>query len=167
MNLNKVFLIGRLTSDPQIRSTPSGQAVATLGLATNRIWTNKAGARQDETEYHSVVVWGRQAEIVGQFLHRGSLVFVEGRLQTRSWQDAQGQKRKTTEIVADRIQFGPRGGSGGGFGSGDGERSVSSDGAGGPRRESAKGELGDDGGPEQIPDISLDDDDIKPEDIPF
>src|SRR3990167_10293216 len=108
MNLNKVFIFGRLTADPQVRQTPSGQSVSSFGVATNRVWTDKAGAKQEQTEFHNVVVWGRQAEIVGQFLTKGSSILVEGRLQTRSWQDKQGQQRKTTEIVADRIQLGPR-----------------------------------------------------------
>lgn len=114
MNLNKVFIIGRLTADPQLRSTATGQSVATLALATNRVWTDKAGARREETEYHNIVVWGKQAEIANQFLTKGSLAFVEGRLQTRSWQDKQGQQRKSTEIIAERIQLGPRSAGGGG-----------------------------------------------------
>lgn len=116
MNLNKVLLIGRLTVDPQLRSTPSGAQVATFGLATNRVWTDKNNQRQEGAEFHNIVVWGRQAETTSKFLTKGSLVYIEGRLQTRSWEDQQGQKRKTTEIVAEQIQFGPRpGGGGGGF----------------------------------------------------
>ncbi len=108
MNLNKVFLIGRLTADPQLRNAPSGQAVTSFGVATNRVWTDKSGARQEETEFHNIVVWGRQAEIVTQFLTKGSMVLIEGRLRTRSWQDKSGQERRTTEIIAERVQFGPR-----------------------------------------------------------
>ncbi|OGY65101.1 MAG: hypothetical protein A3A04_01665 [Candidatus Harrisonbacteria bacterium RIFCSPLOWO2_01_FULL_40_28] len=108
MNLNKVFILGRLTVDPQLRTTPTGQAVATLGLATNRVWMDKNNNKQEQVEFHNVIVWGRQAEIVKQFLAKGSLLLVEGRLQTRSWVDKQGQNRKTTEIVADKVQFGPR-----------------------------------------------------------
>lgn len=108
MNLNKAFIAGRLTADPQLRSTAGGQAVASFSIATNRVWTDKAGAKQESVEYHNIVVWGRQAEIASKFLTRGALALVEGRLQTRSWDDKQGQKRKTTEIVAERIQFGPR-----------------------------------------------------------
>lgn len=118
MNLNKVFILGRLTADPQLRSTPSGQSVGTFSVATSRYWKDKAGARQEKTEYHNIVVWGRQAEIASQYLTRGALVFVEGRMETRSWQDKQGVERKTTEIVCDRLQLGPRptgGGEGGGF----------------------------------------------------
>lgn len=108
MNLNKVFLLGRLTADPQLRSTTSGQQVASFAVATNRVWNDKNGQKQEATEFHNVVVWGRQAEIASQFLVKGSLVLIEGRLQTRAWDDREGQKRRTTEIVADRLQLGPR-----------------------------------------------------------
>src|SRR3989344_2942626 len=108
MNLNKVFLLGRVTADPQLRTTTSGQKVTGFSIATNRIWTDKNGAKQEDAEFHNVVVWGRQAEIATQFLIKGSLVLIEGRLQTRTWQDKQGQDKRTTEIVADRLQLGPR-----------------------------------------------------------
>lgn len=108
MNLNKVFILGRLTADPQLRSTPGGQQVASFSLATNRVWNDKAGQKKEEVEFHNIVVWGRQAEIASKYLSKGGLALVEGRLQTRSWDDKQGQKRKTTEIIADRIQLGPR-----------------------------------------------------------
>lgn len=108
MNLNKAIIAGRLTGDPILRQTASGQPVASFSMATNRVWTDKAGAKQEEVEYHNIVVWGRQAEIASKFLTKGALVLVEGRLQTRAWDDKQGQKRKTTEIVCERMQFGPR-----------------------------------------------------------
>ena len=110
MNLNKAFILGRLTVDPQLRSTQTGQQVASFGVATNRVWTDKNGQKQEAVEFHNVVVWGRQAEIVTQYLNKGSLILVEGRLQTRSWQDKQGQQKKTTEIIAEKIQLGPRAG---------------------------------------------------------
>lgn len=113
MNLNKVFILGRLTADPVLRATPSGQQVASFSLATNRVWNDKNGQKQEAAEFHNIVVWGRQAEVASKFLTKGGLALVEGRLQTRSWQDKQGQNRKTTEIVADRIQLGPRPMSGG------------------------------------------------------
>lgn len=119
MNLNKVFLLGRLTADPQLRVTPNGHQVGTFSIATNRIWNDKVTGRREETEFHNIVVWGRQADIAQKFLAKGGLVLIEGRLQTRSWDDKQGQRRKTTEIVADRIQLGPRpagASSAGGFG---------------------------------------------------
>ncbi|MDO8585401.1 MAG: single-stranded DNA-binding protein [bacterium] len=110
MNLNKALIAGRLTADPQLRSTTSGQPVATFSVATNSVWTDKAGAKQEAVEFHNIVVWGKQAETASKFLTKGALVLVEGRLQTRSWDDKTGVKRKTTEIVAERIQFGPRAG---------------------------------------------------------
>ncbi len=119
MNLNKVFILGRVTADLQLRTTAGGQSVATFSIATNRNWTDKGGQKQEETEFHNVVAWGRQAEIANQFLRRGSLVLIEGRLQTRSWQDKQGQARKSTEIIIEQLQLGPRSTNpGGGEGSG-------------------------------------------------
>lgn len=108
MNLNKVFVLGRLTADPQLRSTASGQQVASFSVATNRVWNDKNGERKEAVEFHNIVVWGRQAEIASRFLVKGSLTLIEGRLQTREWEGKDGQKRKTTEIVADRIQLGPK-----------------------------------------------------------
>jgi single-strand DNA-binding protein len=108
MDLNKVFIVGRVTAQPELRKTPTGQSVTTFGVATNRVWTDKSGTRQEDVEFHNVVVWGRQAEIASQFLVKGAMVLVEGRLQTRSWQDKQGNTRKNTEIIAERFQLGPR-----------------------------------------------------------
>lgn len=114
MNLNKVFILGNLTRDPELRQTPNGQAVCSFGVATNRFFTDSSGQKQKQAEFHNVVAWGRQAEIVNQYLHKGSLLLVEGRLQTRSWQDNQGVKHWRTEIIAEKIQLGPKGGVGGG-----------------------------------------------------
>ncbi len=109
MYLNKAILIGRLVADPEIRSTPGGQNVCSFRLATNRIWTDrKTGQRQEKTEYHNIVLWQRLAEIAHQFLTKGSLVLIEGRIQNRSWQDSSGNKRFRTEIVAQRMQLGPK-----------------------------------------------------------
>lgn len=109
MNLNKVFLIGRMTSDPEFRTTPGGQEVATLRMATNRVWTNpSSGQKNEATEFHTVVTWGRLAQIANQYLTKGSLVMIEGRLQTRSWEGQDGIKRYRTEIVAEGLQLGPR-----------------------------------------------------------
>lgn len=108
MNLNKVFIIGNLTRDVTLRTTPSGQSVADFGVATNRIWVNANGQKQQETEFHNIVVWGKMAELCSQYLSKGRLVFIEGRIRTRSWQDSNNQKRVRTEIIAERIQFGPR-----------------------------------------------------------
>ena len=109
MNLNKVLLIGRLTQDPETRATPGGQTVATIRMATNRNWTNQTtGQKQESTEFHTVVAWGRLAEIASQYLKRGGLVLIEGRLQTRTWTGKDTVKRYTTEIVAENLQLGPR-----------------------------------------------------------
>ncbi len=149
MNLNKVFIIGRLTGDPQLRTTPAGQSVTTISLATNRVWTNKTGQRQEDVQFHNVVIWGRQAEIVNQFLKKGSLAMVEGRLQTRVWQDNQNQNRRTTEIICERIQFGPRSAGAG----------IASQGTPSPQNQG--------GEKDSLPEINIDDNDIKPEDIKF
>lgn len=114
MNLNKVFIIGRLTQDPEVRTTPSGQSVTTLRLATNRVWNDKNGQKQEAVEYHTVIAWARLGEIAGQYLKRGGLALIEGRLQTRSWTDKTNNKRYTTEIIAESLQLGPR--SAGSFG---------------------------------------------------
>ena len=108
MNLNKVFVLGNLTRDPELRTIPSGQTVCSFAIATNRIFTDKLGQRQKQAEFHNIVAWGRQAEIINQYLKKGSLLLVEGRLQTRSWDDQQGVKHWKTEIVAEQIQLGPR-----------------------------------------------------------
>jgi single-strand DNA-binding protein len=109
MNLNKVFLIGRLATDPEVRATPSGQTVCSFRLATNRVWTDKnTGQKQERTEFHNIVLWQRLAEIASQYLQKGSLVLIEGRLETRTWQDSSGNKHYRTEIVAENIQLGPK-----------------------------------------------------------
>lgn len=153
MNVNKVLLIGNLTRDPELRTLPSGASVASFGVATNRVWKNAQGARQEDVQFHNVVVFGRQAEIVSQYLSKGSLVYVEGRLQTRSWDAKDGSRQSRTEIVAERIQFGPRSA------------------AAGPRAESRPAEAasreGRDTPPmDDLPAIDLGDD-MKAEDLPF
>lgn len=152
MNLNKVFLIGRLTRDPELRTTPGGQPVASFGVATNRVWNDKNGVRQEDVQFHNIVVWGRQAEITNQFLTKGSMVLIEGRLQTRAWQSKEGQNMKTTEIIAERVQFGPRAGS------------VGSPGVGINKNEPRGGK----NQSEDLPTINVDESaDIKAEDLPF
>lgn len=147
MNLNKVFILGRLVADPQLRTTPAGHQVATFSLATNRIWNRKSdGQRQVDVQYHNVVVWNRQAEIASQFLTKGSLVLIEGRLQTRAWQDRQGQNRRTTEIICERMQLGPRPGTAG---------------------EKTPGESTPEEPNKELPEINIDEGEIKPEDLPF
>lgn len=112
-SVNKAIVLGNLGRDPELRHTGSGKAVATLRIATNEQWNDQSGERQERTEWHSVVVWGRQAETCNQYLKKGRTVYIEGRLQTRKWQDKEGQDRYTTEIVADRVQFIGGGGAGG------------------------------------------------------
>jgi single-strand DNA-binding protein len=113
MDLNKVMIIGRLTRDPEIRSTPNGTNVASFSVATGFTWTDQSGQKKEQTEFHNVVAWRKLADIIGQYLKKGSQVYIEGRLQTRSWDDkTSGQKRYRTEIVADNmIMLGRAGGS--------------------------------------------------------
>ena len=148
--VNKVILIGNLGRDPEVRSTPSGQPVASFTLATSRRWKDKNGQRQEQTEWHQIVVWGKQAEIAGQYLTKGKQIFLEGRLQTRSWDDRQsGEKRYRTEVVCDNFQMlGSRGGGGGDF-----EQGGAAPGGGGGGSYDEGGFGGGGGG-------DLDDDDI-------
>lgn len=103
--VNKVILIGNLGSDPEVRFTPSGQAVANFRIATNESWTDKSGQKQDRTEWHRIVVWGKLGELCGEYLAKGRQCFVEGRLQTREWADKEGKKNYTTEVVATNVVF--------------------------------------------------------------
>jgi single-strand DNA-binding protein len=103
--VNKVILVGNLGADPELRYTPSGAAVCELRLATNETWTGKDGQRQERTEWHRIVVWGKRAEPVAKYLDKGRQVYVEGRIRTRSWEDKDGVKRYTTEIIANDVQF--------------------------------------------------------------
>ena len=151
MYLNKAIVIGNLTRDPEIRSLPSGVKVCSFSLATNRVWKDKNGARQESADYHNVVVFGRQAETVAQYMKKGSSILVEGRMQTRSWEDkTSGEKKYRTEIIADRTQFGPKGGS----------ANVSAQSA-----ESSKALNEKDS--KEIDTIEYPEEDINPEDIPF
>jgi single-strand DNA-binding protein len=104
-SVNQVTLIGNLGADPELRYTNTGSAVANLRIATNEQWTDKNGERQERTEWHQIVVWGKQAENVGKYLRKGRSVYIEGRLQTRQWEDQSGNKRYTTEVVAQLVQF--------------------------------------------------------------
>jgi len=149
MYLNKAIVIGNLTRDPELRSLPSGIKVCSFSLATNRVWKDKNGVKQESADYHNVVVFGRQAETVAQYMKKGSSMLVEGRMQTRSWDDkTSGEKKYRTEIVADRTQFGPKGGSTGG-----------STGGAAPKAAEQK--------PEELDSIEYPEEDINPEDIPF
>lgn len=150
MYLNKAIIVGNLTRDPELKALPSGIQVATMSVATNRVWKDKNGARQESADYHNVVVFGRQAETTAQYLKKGASVMVEGRMQTRSWDGADGQKRYRTEIVAYRVQFGNR--------SGGAPASGSTALAG----QSAKVDKN-----EGVDTIEYPEEEINPEDIPF
>jgi len=150
MNLNKVFLIGRLTRDPESRALPSGQAVSSFGLATNRIWTNpENNEKQEQTEFHNIVAFGKLADICNQYLTKGSLVMIEGRLQTRSWQGQNGETKYRTEIIAGRLQMGPKSSR-----SGDTSKTITEE----PKIE-------------EVPEIQVEEEtptnEVKTEDIPF
>ena len=112
-SVNKVILVGNLGRDAELRYTPGGAAVATLNLATTEVWNDKGGQRQEKTEWHRIVLWGKQAESLQEYLTKGKQIYVEGRLQTRQWDDKDGNKRYTTEIKADRITLLGGGGGGG------------------------------------------------------
>ena len=144
--VNKVILVGNLGRDPELRYTQSGQAVVNFTLATSESWTDKSGEKAERTEWHRIVVWGRTGEMCAQYLSKGRSVYIEGRIQTREWEDKEGNKRSTTEINAQTVQFlggprgdsdGPRGGApGGGAPSGGGPSGGGGPGGGGPSGES-------------------------------
>lgn len=128
-SLNKVMLIGNLTRDPQMRYTPTGTAVGTFGIATNRSWVpSDGGERQEETEFHNIVAWSKLAEICGQLLHKGDKVYVDGRIRSRDWKTQEGDERRTTEIVIDNMMLlsSRNGGQGGSYGSGEDAASMPS-----------------------------------------
>lgn len=110
MNLNRAIIVGRVTQDPQLKTTPSGQSVCNFSIATNRLWTDSnTKERQEKTEFHNIVAWRRLAEIANQYLTKGSLVMIEGRIETRSWDDqSSGAKKYRTEIIAENMQLGPK-----------------------------------------------------------
>lgn len=110
MNLNKAMLIGNLTRDPEVRNTPTGQTVASFSIATNQVWTDQSGQKKERVDYHNIVVWRRLAEICAQYLHKGSKIYIEGRMQTRDWTGQDGIKRYRTEIVGDNMIMLDRGG---------------------------------------------------------
>ncbi|MDO8604777.1 MAG: single-stranded DNA-binding protein [bacterium] len=154
MYINKAMVYGNLTRDPEMRAIPSGQQVASFSLATNRVWKDKAGSKQESVDYHNIVMYGKLAELAAQYLKKGSGVYVEGRMQTRSWDDAtSGGKKYRMEVVADTMQFGPRAG---GATASSGSYSPAS---GAP----AKGAQA----PEPLETIEYPQEDINPDDIPF
>jgi single-strand DNA-binding protein len=149
MYLNKVLLYGNLTRDPEVRALPSGQQVATFGLATNRTYKDKEGGKKEQTEFHNIVAFGRLADIISQYAKKGRPLYIEGRIQTRSW-EADGKKNYRTEIVVDSFQFGA---GGGGEGGARGEASSA-------RSEAPKAAKEEDA-------IAYPQEDINPDDIPF
>lgn len=152
MYINKAFIFGNLTRDPELRSLPSGGQVASFGVATNRVFKKADGSKQEATEFHNIVVFGRQAETVSQYLKKGSSVFVEGRMQTRSWDSPEKGKQYRTEIVAERVQFGPRTGGAGAGGARDASTSTQAEAPQRAPKEDA---------------IDYPEEDINPDDIPF
>lgn len=163
MNLNKVQLIGRLTRDVELRTTPSGQTVATVGLATNRTWNDKSGQKQEKSEFHNIVMWGRLAEIAGQYLTKGQEAYFEGRLETRTYTGKDGVEKRTTEIIAENMQMGsrPQGG-----GSGNYNRPAQTAAPQTARPMTAQPAAA---AVEEIPTINLDEetDEVRLEDVPF
>ena len=152
MYLNKALVIGNLTRDPEVRAMPTGNKVCSFSVATNRVWKDKDGAKQESSDFHNVVVFGRQAETCGQYLKKGQNVMIEGRMQTRSWDDkTSGEKKYRTEIVADRVQFGPKS-----MGSGAGAPAQT----GGVQATSQQA-------PVEIDTIEYPTEESNPEDIPF
>lgn len=163
MNVNKVILVGRLTRDPETRTTPNGQTVATIGLATSHRWSDKSGQKQEKTEFHTIILWGRTAEVAAQYLTKGQEAYFEGRLQTRSYTGKDGVERRVTEIVAENMQLGSRP-----MGQGSGSSRTDSAPASRPANQSQSRSTpvsADD----DIPTINLDDEkeEIKIEDVPF
>jgi single-strand DNA-binding protein len=159
MYLNKIFLYGNLTRDPELRALPGGQQVAAFGLATNRTYKDKEGAQKDQTEFHNIVAFGRTAEVMGQYLKKGRPAFIEGRIQTRSW-EADGKKNYRTEIVVDTFQFGPQ--APGAGGQSNYSAPAKEDGEG--KRVSSMPEMD---GQTNGDSIAYPEDEINPEDIPF
>lgn len=154
MNVNKVLLVGRLTRDPEIKSTPSGQSVASISMATNRFWKDKNGQRQDKTTFHNVVLWGRLAEIAGQYLTKGQEAYIEGRIETRKYTAKDGTDRYVTEVIAENMQLGSKPQGGGSYSSGSKPSNFS------PAQETPA---------EEIPTINLDEEqeEVKISDVPF
>ena len=150
MYLNKVFLYGNLTRDPELKALPSGSNVANFGLATNRTYKDKSGAKQEATEFHNIVAFGRTAEVIAQYCKKGRPIFVEGRITTRSWEGKEdGKKQYRTEIIVENFQFGADGGKG----------AAPAGTAGGAREEQPS--------PSEGEAIKYPDEEINPEDIPF
>lgn len=167
MNVNKAIIVGRLTRDPEMRTTPNGQTVANFSVATSRQWKDQSGQKQEKTDFHNIVAWGKQGEVIGQYFTKGQEIYVEGRIETRSWDDKDTNKKVyRTEIVLEKFEFGAKagaGGSGGGnYNNQNNYNNASQNQNTGPAAQQKKEE-------EEIPTINLDDemDEVKIEDVPF
>lgn len=158
MYINKALIYGNLTRDPEAKALPNGTAVTSFSVATNRVYKDKNGAKQESTDFHNIVSFGRQAEVVAQYLKKGSGVYIEGRIQTRSWDDKDGTKKYRTEIVADTIQFGPKSSGTASGGYNPSETAPSS-----PKIPAGQASAS---GPE-LDTIEYPEEDINPDDIPF
>lgn len=145
MYLNKTYILGNLTRDPELKSLPSGSKVTSFSVATNRVWKDQTGQKQEQVEYHNIVVFGRQAETCAQYLKKGQQVLVEGRIQTRSWDGTDGKKNYRTEILAEAVQFGSKGSYEGG--------------ATAPKADTPSSS--------SVDTISYGDEEVNPDDIPF
>ncbi|OGZ06973.1 MAG: single-stranded DNA-binding protein [Candidatus Lloydbacteria bacterium RIFCSPHIGHO2_02_FULL_50_13] len=150
MYINKAFIYGNITRDPEMKALPSGISVTSFGVATNRTWKNKEGVKQESVDFHNVVAFGKPAELIHQYCKKGSPLFVDGRIQTRSWDDKEGKKQYRTEIVVENFQFGPKSG-----------------GAGMTTSASAPAKGKTDAPKEELQTIEYPEEDINPDDIPF
>ncbi|MEK7118882.1 MAG: single-stranded DNA-binding protein [Patescibacteria group bacterium] len=161
MYINKAFIYGNLTRDPEMKALPSGVSVTSFGVATNRTWKDKNGVKQESVNFHNVVAFGKPAELVHQYLKKGSPIFIDGRIQTRSWDDKEGKKQYRTEIVVENFQFGPKSG---GLSAQAGASSAQTAGVNGSAT-TAKGKVSP--REEELQTIEYPEEDINPEDIPF
>lgn len=160
MNINKVIILGRLTRNPEMRMTPSGQNITNISVATSRKWKDKNGQWQEKPEYHNIVIWGKRAEVINQYFIKGQEIFVEGRLETRNWDDKDtGKKMYRTEIILDNFEFGAKP-----AGAGEGQNNYNN-----AEQNQAPAASPEQPKEEEIPTINLDDeaDEVKIEDVPF
>ncbi|OGZ08436.1 MAG: hypothetical protein A3C93_01470 [Candidatus Lloydbacteria bacterium RIFCSPHIGHO2_02_FULL_54_17] len=153
MYINKALIYGNLTRDPEMKALPSGASVTSFGVATNRTWKDKNGVKQESVDFHNVVAFGKAAELLHQYCRKGSPLFVDGRIQTRSWDDKEGKKQYRTEIVVENFQFGPKAGGASAFGGSSGAASPAKG-----KSEAPK---------EEMQTIEYPEEDINPDDIPF
>jgi len=154
MNLNKATIIGRVTQDIELKTTNTGRQVASFSIATNRTWKDQSGAKQEKTDFHNIVAWGRQAEVIAQYVTKGQELYVEGRLETRSWDDDSGKKNYRTEIILDQFEFGAKpGGYGGGAAAADAGAATAASVDSGPAEPTGQ--------------VAYPTDEIDPDDIPF